>query len=111
MAKSGRKNIKFHKTMSKKVLVTGAGGFIGANLVRVLLARGDEIHVLSRPESSHWRLTQIKEKLEYHNTQISDEVAVLKTVESIQPEQVFHLAHYGGNAGESDSGLIQKGVI
>ena len=49
--------------MSKKVLVTGAGGFIGANLVRALLARGDEVHVLSRPESSHWRLTQVKEKL------------------------------------------------
>ena len=92
-------------------MVTGAGGFIGANLVRALLARGDEIHVLSRPESSQWRLIQIKEKLKPHNLQISDEVAVFKVVESIQPEQVFHLAHYGGNAGENDTSLIQKVVI
>src|SRR3989344_4349201 len=97
--------------MSKKVLVTGAGGFIGANLVRALLARGDEIHVLSRPESSQWRLIQIKEKLKPHNLQISDEVAVFKVVESIQPEQVFHLAHYGGNADENNTSLIREVVI
>ncbi|KKR88721.1 MAG: Nucleoside-diphosphate-sugar epimerase [Candidatus Wolfebacteria bacterium GW2011_GWB1_41_12] len=54
-------------------MVTGASGFIGANLVRALLAREDEVHILTRPESSHWRLTQIKEKLNFHNCQISDE--------------------------------------
>ena len=31
-----------------KVLVTGATGFIGANLVRQLLARGDEVHCVIR---------------------------------------------------------------
>ena len=97
--------------MSKKVLVTGAGGFIGANLVRALLARGDEVHVLSRPESSHWRLAQIKEKIKFHNTQINDEASVLKVVKDVQPEQIFHLAHYGGNASESDLGLIHKVII
>src|SRR3989338_255973 len=97
--------------MSKKVLMTGAGGFIGANLVRALLVRGDEVHILSRPESFHWRLVQIKEKIKFHNTQINDEASVLKVVKDVQPEQVFHLAHYGGNAGENDLGLIQKVVI
>lgn len=97
--------------MRKKVLITGASGFIGANLVRALLARGDEVHILNRPESSHWRLSQIKEKLKLHNVQISDEASVLKMVGDVQPEQVFHLAHFGGNAGENDSSLIRKVVI
>ena len=52
--------------MGKKVFITGAGGFIGANLVRALLARGDETHVLSRPESSFWRLDEIKEAISGH---------------------------------------------
>ena len=50
-------------TKRKRVFVTGAGGFIGANLVRTLLARGDEVHVLKRPERIQWRLGQIKNKL------------------------------------------------
>src|SRR3989304_887635 len=34
-----------------KVLVTGATGFIGANVVRALLARGGDVRVLVRPTS------------------------------------------------------------
>ena len=32
--------------MSRKVLVTGGGGFIGSNLVRGLLGRGDTVRIL-----------------------------------------------------------------
>ena len=34
-----------------KVLVTGATGFLGANLVHHLVARGDQVRVLKRPKT------------------------------------------------------------
>ena len=40
----------------KNVLVTGATGFIGANLVRQLLDIGSQVHVLTRKESDKWRI-------------------------------------------------------
>lgn len=36
-----------------KTLVVGATGFLGANLVRALLDRGDAVHALVRPVQSH----------------------------------------------------------
>ncbi len=97
--------------MSKKVLITGAGGFIGANLVRALLARGDEVHIAHRPQSVQWRLTQVADQLRKYNVELSDGKAVLKMIEDIQPEQVFHLAQYGCNPGEDDLVMIRKVII
>src|SRR5258706_9515387 len=36
-----------------KTFVTGASGHVGANLVRALLARGEAVRVLTRPDSDH----------------------------------------------------------
>lgn len=43
--------------MKKRVFVTGASGFIGANLVRRLIAGGCQVKVLLRPEANHPFLT------------------------------------------------------
>jgi NAD dependent epimerase/dehydratase len=37
-----------HSVTTRKVLVTGAGGFIGSHLVEALVARGDEVRALLR---------------------------------------------------------------
>ncbi|HEX8909627.1 MAG TPA: NAD-dependent epimerase/dehydratase family protein, partial [Anaeromyxobacteraceae bacterium] len=34
-----------------KVLVTGATGFVGANVARLLVERGEDVRVLVRPTS------------------------------------------------------------
>src|SRR3989344_1629541 len=97
--------------MNRKVLVTGAGGFIGANLVRSLLRRGNEVHILSRPKSSQWRLKEVKSKLRPHNVEINDRAGILKLIKTVVPEQVFHLAQYGCNPGENDPLTIEKVMI
>lgn len=44
--------IKFNEGIMMKVFVTGGTGFIGANLVRLLLQKGYEVRALVRPESN-----------------------------------------------------------
>ena len=38
------------------LLVTGAGGFIGACLARALIQEGHDVHLLLRPQTERWRL-------------------------------------------------------
>lgn len=79
----------------KRCLVTGASGFVGANLVRRLLADGHEAHVFLRPGHQSWRLDEIAPSLHVYPVDLTDQWQVLKSVQSIRPEWVFHLAAYG----------------
>ena len=50
--------------MKEKVLITGAAGFVGANLVRRLLKENKyEVHIFSMPDSNMWRLNDIYSKI------------------------------------------------
>lgn len=91
--------------------VTGASGFIGANLVRALLARGDEVHACMRRGSDTWRLRGIEEKLVLHDADVSSREELARAVSESKPELVFHLAHYGGNRGQEDSEMIRRVII
>ncbi|MBT4209325.1 MAG: SDR family NAD(P)-dependent oxidoreductase [Candidatus Komeilibacteria bacterium] len=97
--------------MINKSLITGAGGFIGANLARTLLKRGDEVFALIRPGGDTWRLAEIANDIKIIEVDIADKEVLEKAVKEIKPEFVFHLAHYGGNRGQSDSELIHKVIV
>jgi len=90
----------------KRALVTGAAGFIGANLTRRLLDRGDEVHAIVRPETSLWRLDRISADLHLHRSDLRDEREILDLVERVRPDWVFHLAAHGGYDHQSDVGRI-----
>lgn len=94
-----------------RVLVTGASGFIGANLVRALLDRGDEVHAIVHAGSTHWRLADIRERLTLHEIEMTDRDAVIEVVARVVPEEVYHLAHYGGNRGQNDGLQIRRVII
>ena len=53
------------KSMSKRVVVTGATGFIGAAIVRELLVKGDEVFVLTRENSNISRLDSVKDSVKF----------------------------------------------
>lgn len=80
------------------VLVTGATGFVGINLVKRLKSLGAQIHVLTREQADSPHLTDLRKGTEngsspvIHTADITDFHAVQSAVEKAKPLKVFHLA-------------------
>lgn len=88
----------------KRVLVTGAAGFIGSNLADALLARGDE--VIGLDEFNDYYDPAIKRqniasalrnpRFQLHEADICDEAGLRTIFETVRPEVVVHLAARAG---------------
>jgi len=88
--------------MSRRVVVTGATGFVGANLARRLLAEGHSVHVLVRPGYSGWRLAEIQADVQQHLVTLQDRAGVERIVGQLKPEWIFHLAVHGAYSSQTD---------
>jgi dolichol-phosphate mannosyltransferase len=89
-------------SIMKRTLVTGASGFVGANLTRRLLADGHEVHLLLRPGFQSWRVSGIREQVRIHEIDLLDADALERVVASVRPEWVFHLAAHGAYSWQDD---------
>lgn len=96
--------------MVKKVLVTGATGFIGSNLVRKLYDKGYEVYVLLRPNSTLGtkRLEDYKKIYKIYG---NSKELVYKANELPQFDVCYNLASYGVDYRQQDIDLIIEGNI
>lgn len=79
----------------KKVLITGASGFVGGNLARKLIREGHRVYLLLRPGFASWRIEEIKKEVNIELVDLTDEKRLTSIVKQIKPDWVFHLAVYG----------------
>jgi nucleoside-diphosphate-sugar epimerase len=84
-------------------LVTGAGGFIGANLVRRLLHGGDRVLAVVNPSGDAWRLAELGEEIERVPVDLRDPEATRDLVRRRRPARVFHLAAHGAYSWQRDA--------
>jgi nucleoside-diphosphate-sugar epimerase len=85
-----------------RALVTGAGGFVGANLVRYLLKRGDEPVAVIRPGSSSWRLTDAAPEVRVEMADLRRPGDVARVVAAVAPDVIFNLAAYGAYSWQTN---------
>jgi nucleoside-diphosphate-sugar epimerase len=83
-----------------RVLVTGAAGFIGANIVRGFAARGARVAACVRPGSDHWRLAGAACSL--HEVDVSDPATFSTTFEAVAPDVAVSAAAHGAYSWQDD---------
>lgn len=96
----------------KKIVVTGATGFIGANLIRKLIKDGHEVHLFVRPMFKEWRIFDIRPQLKIHVFDLKSKKILEKTLKRIRPQWLFHLATHGAYPSQIDlSRTIETNII
>lgn len=83
-------------------MVTGAAGFVGANLVRRLVHDGHEVHLLVHPDSEHWRLDGVAGHAALHDVDLEDRDAVARVMGRVGADWVFHAAAHGAYPYQTD---------
>ncbi len=87
-----------------RVLLTGAAGFIGSNVARLLLQAGhevvgaDDLNEAYDARLKDWRLKQLDghEAFTFHRMDIRDKDAVKRLFLEVRPEAVYNLAARAG---------------
>lgn len=77
---------------NKRVLVTGANGFIGSRLVARLVSLGADVSAVTSREGNSHRLDDLKAKINLLTGDLSDKIKVHKIFQDSNPDVVFHTA-------------------
>jgi len=87
----------------RRVLITGASGFIGANLVHKTLCEGAFVTILTRNSSNKWRIREVLKDVAEYSVDLLDRDRLEHVILHIKPEIILHAAVYGGYPSQDDT--------
>ena len=82
----------------RNALITGITGQDGSYLAEFLLEKGYKVHGIVRhvaledPDHRMWRIRHILGELELHSGSLESYPSLVKTIQSIKPDECYHLA-------------------
>lgn len=88
-----------------RVLLTGASGFIGANLLRALIDNNYSTDIVIRKDSNLWRINDLIDNVGVHFCTLTERDVIRKIIKEVEPQLVFHLASYGGHHEQNEPNM------
>jgi len=88
------------------VMVTGASGFIGANLFKILAAVRDDVYAIVNCEKN-WRLYDVNDN-RIVIVDLNNYASTKDLVDRVKPKTVFDLVAYGAYSFEEDTELTYQ---
>lgn len=88
------------------ILITGASGFVGANLFELIARQRDDVFAVVRQDKG-WRLADVTDERTIA-VDLNDYAATKNLVETFSPQTVLHCAAYGAYSFEEDVDLIYQ---
>jgi nucleoside-diphosphate-sugar epimerase len=79
--------------MAQRILITGAGGFVGAAIAKAAVAAGNEVVAVIRNSAA--RLAPIASSISIERIDLADAQKVAKLIGSVKPDIVVHSAWEG----------------
>lgn len=94
--------------MSKKILLTGATGFLGSHLLESFISEGFDVAIIKRNTSDDWRITNLSKEYKSFNT---DEIPLATVFKNFKPDIIVHTACSYGRNSESLIDILNANLV
>lgn len=86
----------------KRILITGASGFLGSHIVERMIKQNADLSIIVRESSDLWRIDEFIKDLNIFNGDLRDCHRLSESIRKIKPQIVFHMAAYGVDSQQKD---------
>ena len=94
--------------MNKKILLTGATGFLGSHLLESFITQGFDVAILKRATSDDWRIIHLLNEVKIFNI---DKITLKEVFNEFKPDIIVHTACNYGRNNEALIDIIKTNLI
>ncbi|OIP00481.1 MAG: hypothetical protein AUJ98_08035 [Bacteroidetes bacterium CG2_30_33_31] len=97
------------KALPGPIAIFGAGGFIGINLLNLLLKFRNDVYGISQDHLNNWRFIANKiQQINILTVDILQQNQILNFINEIKPQTIFNLAAYGAYSKQNEYDKIYQ---
>ncbi len=94
--------------MHKKILLTGATGFLGCHLLESFIAQGFDVAILKRSTSNDWRIIHLLKEFKSYDI---DKITLKVVFNEFKPDIIVHTACSYGRNNELLTDILNTNLI